>query len=238
MSCTSPAPWWRTPSKRRFDRRFGPLIFLTAPNQHRPLPDLRREPGNIGPSPLPAVSSHIHSKTACREFESYCPCQKNQVSQLRYLIFFVSVRNVLATRRGCAPRSACRGASERQWRSAANRPRRQPRPSPCAPAKKPAKTLGFRRFSFCMCCMVMWFTLVQTLAFSIRFYPFSTVLIPSSTQNAPGFALFGRFRVRFSLFRCFLAAKFSPWFLCNLPHSVYKLKPSVIPCRREVSFLT
>ena len=61
---------------------------------------------------------------------------------------------------------------------------------------------------------------------------------PSSTRNAPGFALFGLFRVRFSLFRCFSAAKFSPWFLCNLQHSAHKLKPSVIPCKREVSFLT
>ena len=110
--------------------------------------------------------------------------------------------------------------------------------SPSAPAKKPAKTLGFRRFSFCMCCMVMWFTLVQTLAFSIRFYPFSTVLIPSSTQNAPGFAFFWLNRVRFPLFCCFSGAKFSCWFLCILPHSGYKLKLSVIPCRREVSFLT
>ena len=110
--------------------------------------------------------------------------------------------------------------------------------SPSAPAKKPANTLGFRRFSFCMCCIVMWFTLVQTLAFSIRFYPFSTVLIPSSTQNAPGFAFFWLNRVRFPLFCCFSGAKFSCWFLCILPHSGYKLKPSVIPCRREVSFLT
>ena len=87
--------------------------------------------------------------------------------------------------------------------------------SPSAPAKKPAKTLGFRRFSFCMCCMVMWFTLVQTLAFSIRFYPFSTVLIPSSTQNAPGFAFFGPNRVRFSLSRCFGTAKFLPAFCAS-----------------------
>ena len=110
--------------------------------------------------------------------------------------------------------------------------------SPSAPATKPAKTLGFRRFSFCMCCMAMVFTLVRTLGFLIWFDPFSTVPIPSSTQNAPGFALFGPNRVRFSLFCCFLAAKFSPWFLCNLPHSGYRLKPSVIPCRRDVSFLT
>ena len=55
-------------------------------------------------------------------------------------------------------------------------------------------------------------------------------------------------RTRFRLFRtisgaffsfcCFLAAKFLPLFLCTLLHSIYKLKPSVMPCRREVSFLT
>ena len=36
----------------------------------------------------------------------------------------------------------------------------------------------------------MGFTLVQTLGFPIRFYPFPTVPIPSSTQNAPGFGCF------------------------------------------------
>ena len=116
--------------------------------------------------------------------------------------FFVSVRNVLATRHGCAPRGACRGGLQ----PGGLRPgptEAAAETSPSAPAKKPAKTLGFRRFSFCMCCMVMWFTLVQTLAFSIRFYPFSTVLIPSSTQSAPGFAFFGFFRVRFALFVLF-----------------------------------
>ena len=35
-----------------------------------------------------------------------------------------------------------------------------------------------------------------------------TAVFLSSTQNAPGFALFGLFRVRFSLFRCFWGAKF------------------------------
>ena len=74
--------------------------------------------------------------------------------------------------------------------------------------------------------------------FSIRSHLFATVPIPSSTQNAPGFAFFGLNRVRFSLFRCFPAAKFSGLFLCILPHSAHKLKPSVIPCKREVSFLT
>ena len=153
---------------------------------------------------------------------------------------YFSLARIRTRQRGTAAPCAVRvvGRVRAGGTQATSRPRRQPRPSPSAPATKPAKTLGFRRFSFCMCCMVMWFTLVQTLAFSIRFYPFSTVLIPSSTQNAPGFAFFGPNRVRFSLFLCFLAAKFLPWFLCILLYSGYKLKLSVIPCRREVSFLT
>ena len=74
--------------------------------------------------------------------------------------------------------------------------------------------------------------------FPIRSHLPTTVPIPSSTQNAPGFAFFWLNRVRFPLFCCFSGAKFSCWFLCILPHSGYKLKTSVIPCRREVSFFT
>ena len=77
-----------------------------------------------------------------------------------------------------------------------------------------------------------------SLLYSVLSHPSSTVPIPSSTKNTPGFAFFGLFRVRFSLFRCFWGAKFLPALLCILPHSGYKLKPSVMPCRREVSFLT
>ena len=65
--------------------------------------------------PLSLSCFYIHSKTGCRGFKSFCPCQKSQVSHLRYLTFFVSGHNDLATRRGCAPRSACRGASACQW---------------------------------------------------------------------------------------------------------------------------
>ena len=82
------------------------------------------------------------------------------------------------------------------------------------------------------------FMLHPLLSSRIRPQPVSTAVFPSSTQNAPVFALFGLFRVRFSLFRCFSAAKFLSWFLCILSHSVHRLNPSVIPCRREVSFLT
>ena len=92
-----------------FPSRFLPRIFPAAPNQHRLFCDLRQEPGNTAPPRSPSALSHIHSKTACRGFKSFCPCQKSQVSHLRYLTFFVSERDVLATRSGCAPRSACRG---------------------------------------------------------------------------------------------------------------------------------
>ncbi len=153
---------------------------------------------------------------------------------------YFSLARIRTRQRGTAAplRSACRGVSERQWRSAANRPRRQPRPSPSAPATKPAETLGFCRFSFCMCCMVLGFVLVRTRGFLIWFDPFSTVPIPSSTQNAPGFAFLGLFRARFSLFCWFTGAKFLVLFLCRLPFAGYKLKSLVIPFSRAMSFLT
>ena len=178
MSCTSPAPWWRTPSKRRFDRR---LALIISP-QHQ--------------------TSTTLSGT----------CVENRATS-------------------ALPRSLVRP------------PTSTPKPraegsSPSAPATKPAKTLGFRRFSFCTCCMVIWCILVRTPGFLIWFYPSPTVLIPSSTRNAPGFALFRLFRVRFCVFHLFGRAKFSTWFLCTLPHSVYRLKSLVIPVRREVSFFT
>ena len=42
--------------------------------------------------------------------ETCCPCQKSQVSLLRYLTFFVSARNILATKWGLVPRGAYHGA--------------------------------------------------------------------------------------------------------------------------------
>ena len=150
------------------------------------------------------------------------PAKNREASTMLASLFFVSAHKDSATRHGCAPRSACRGASACQWHASYEPTEAAAETSPSAPATKPAKTLGFRRFSFCLCCMGMEFILVRTLGFLIWFDPFSTVPIPSSTQNAPGFAFFWLNRVRFSLFRCFLAAKFSPWFLCILPHSGYK----------------
>ena len=45
-------------------------------------------------------------------------------------------------------KTACRGVSERQWRSCANRPSRQARPSPSAPAKKARNHAGSGLFLF------------------------------------------------------------------------------------------
>ena len=44
-------------------------------------------------------------------------------------------------------------------------------PVSAAPATKPAKTLGFRRFSFCTCCMGMGFTFGSDTWFSHPFAP-------------------------------------------------------------------
>ena len=117
-------------------------------------------------------------------------------------LFFVSAHKDSATRHGCALRSACRGALV----ACGDRPaptEAAAETSPSAPATKPAETLGFRRFSFCLCCMVLGFVLVRTPGFLIWFYPFSTVPIPSSTQNAPGFAFSGPNRVHFPVFVLF-----------------------------------
>ena len=111
-------------------------------------------------------------------------------------------------------------------------------PVSAAPATKPAKTLGFRRFSFCMCCMVIVFTLVQTVGCRFRLHLSSSSFIPSSTQNTPDF---GGFHLKSGAFHCFFlfwtCEIWGPVFVhcADMPH---RLKPSVIPCRREVSFLT
>ena len=69
-------------------------------------------------------------------------------------------------------------------------------------------------------------------------HPSAPAALLSNTQNTPVFALLGPNRVRFAVFILFYLAKFWPCFLSILPYSVYKLKPSVMPCKREVSFLT
>ena len=135
--------------------------------------------------------------------------------------------------------AACGGCSEAGMaqRSAIGKAALPPQTEP-GTARGLAKQVQVRPFIFAM----PWWRLPPPPdpfpVFLTRLHPSPTAATPSSTRNAPGFALFGRFRVRFSLFPCFSGAKFSALFLCILLHSVYKLKPSVIPCKREVSFLT
>ena len=97
---------------------------------HNPPPfGLGAEPANTGTSPLPVGCSHIHPKTACRE-----------VSERQW--------------RSAAPVSA--PASAGAWRSPLEAaPGAAGETKSFCPATKPAKTLGFRRFPFCMCCTVM-----------------------------------------------------------------------------------
>ena len=58
-----------------------------APNQHRLSSAFSGEPPNTAPPPFSLWRFYIHSKTACRGFKSFCPCQKSQVSLVRYLTF-------------------------------------------------------------------------------------------------------------------------------------------------------
>ena len=66
---------------------FGLRNFPAAPNQHRSFETCLGERRNLASPPLSTALPHIHSKTACRGFKSFCPCQKSQVSLVRYLTF-------------------------------------------------------------------------------------------------------------------------------------------------------
>ena len=118
-------------------------------------------------------------------------------------LFFVSGHKGSATRCGRVPCGACRGALVAGG----------DRPALTEAAAETSPSLHFLH--------AMEESPSLPLLYSILSHPSPTAATPSSTQNAPGFALFGRFRVRFSLFCCFPAAKFLPWFLCTLLHSAH-----------------
>ena len=180
---------------------------------------------------------------------------KNSATAFAMALFFVIGRNVLATR--CARRLAC-GACRGDLQPGGLRPAPVSTPASVGAGRSPlgsSTRAGRRDKSFCPChktCENTGFSPVFFLHvlcengihsgsdcwFLYLVLSVSNRSHPPNTQNAPGFAFFGLFRVRFSLFRCFWGAKFLPALLCILPHSGYKLKPSVMPCRREVSFLT
>ena len=57
--------------------------------------------------------------------------------------------------------------------------------SPSAPATKPAKTLGFRRFSFFMCCIAIWCILVRISGFPTRPYRLHPSPAPKTHPVSP-----------------------------------------------------
>ena len=152
------------------------------------------------------------------------PAKNGEVSRALTSPFFVSVPNVLATRCGCALRSACRGASACQWHASYE---------PTEPAGETSPSFYLHQAkeeppSLSLLC--------NTLS-----HPFS----PASNRPHP---LQHPERTRFRLFRPKPGAfrRFCPLLTCKICGSIFvhcanmphRLKPSVIPCRREVSFLT
>ena len=160
--------------------------------------------------------------------------QKSQVSLLRYLTFSLVCGRIWQRGAPAGPPAVRVVGACSPVGCVQARPRRQPRQVLLPLPKNRRKHWVFAGFLFS--CVAL---LSGAFWFGFLVSPPSASAAPlSSTRNAPGFAFFWLNRVRFPLFRCFLAAKFSGCFLYTLPYSGYRLKPSVIPCRREVSFLT
>ena len=101
-------------------------------------------------------------------------------------LFFVSAHKDSATRHGCAPRSACRGASACQWHASYE---------PTEAAAETSPSLHFLH--------AMEESPSLPLLYSILSHPSPTAATLSSTQNAPGFAFFWLNRVRFAVFVLF-----------------------------------
>ena len=111
---------------------------------------------------LPRSRLHVSTSTPKPRAEGSspsAPAKKVRYPLLRHLTF--SLVCGMSWQRGTAAPRAVR--VEGRWSPVATvqrRPRRQPRPSPSAPATKPVKTLGFRRLSF-LCvvwlCGSLWF---------------------------------------------------------------------------------
>ena len=198
------------------------------------------EQGNRATLPLSCSLCAVSTSTPKPRAEGSspsAPAKNREASTMLASLFFVSAHKDSATRHGCALRSACRGVSERQWRSAANRPRRQPR-QVLLPLPKTGGNTVFLPVCFLH---VLYGYGVHTGSDIVLLHPVAPACNRSHPLQHPKrtrFRLFGAFSGAFLCFRPFGRAKVSGHFLFTLPHSGYKLKPSVMPCRREVSFLT
>ena len=155
--------------------------------------------------------------------------------------FFVSVPNVLATRCGCALRSACRGASERQWRSAANRSRLPPRSVLDAPHRGAAPEPAGETSSPLHLHQAMAELPSLSLLYSELSHPASSAsnrCYPLQHPERTRFRLFLAFPGAFRCFCPFLTRKiFGPVFV-HCADMSHRLKPSVMPCRRALPFPT
>ena len=164
-----------------------------APNQHRTFSSCRRKRATPPlPHSLCAVSTStpkpraenrvprgecvpvarkLRADRSGAETKSFCPCQKSQVSLLRYLTFSLVSGKIWQQGLPAGPPAVRVVGACSPVGCVQARPRRQPRPSPSAPATKPAKTLGFCRFPFFMCCIAIWCILVRISGFPTRPHP-------------------------------------------------------------------
>ncbi len=159
---SSPAPWYALPH----------------PLQNR-VPRGERAPVALCREPTEAAA----------ETKSFCPCQKSQVSLLRYLTFSLVCGRIW--QRG-APAGSPAERVDGRW-------------SPVAtPERRPSRQARQVRPSiFAM----LWWSCppfpCSVASFLTRLHPSPTAATLSSTRNAPGFAFFGPNRVRFAIFSSF-----------------------------------
>ena len=171
-----------------FPSRFLPRIFPAAPNQHRLFCDLRQEPGNTAPPRSPSALSHIHSKTACRGFKSFCPCQKSQVSLLRYLTFSLVYGRIWQRGAPAGPPAVRVVGACSPVGCVQARPRRQPRQVLLPLPKNRRKHWVFAGFLFaCVAwlCGSLWFKLWLFPSGFTRSQPFSSPLAPKTHPVSP-----------------------------------------------------
>ena len=121
-------------------------------------------------------------------------------------------------------KTACRGASACQWHASYEPTGAERRPSPSAPANSLVPRPCENRMAWGFFVPMRPWTrsinsqlmLHPVLSSHIRPQPVFTAVFPSSTQNAPGFAFFGLFRVRFFPFSLFFGAQnFCPGFCAS-----------------------
>ena len=171
------------------------------------------EQGNRATLPLSCSLCAVSTPTPKPRAEGSSPSApaKSQVSLLRYLTFSLVCGRIW--KRGApagSPAVRVVGACSPVGCVQA-RPRRQPR-QVLLPLPKTGENTGFSPVFFLPVLHGNGVHFGSNSGFSHPFAPALTVLIPSSTQNAPGFAFFGLFLGALFCFPLFLGCKFSGCF--------------------------